>query len=120
MIAFAMEAAEKLKQQNINALVVNMRFLKPLDEEILKKAADCCEYIVTIEDGIKQGGFGSKVLEYYSENNIYGVKVICLGFPDKYIEQGTPQELYKLYGLDGDGIYQNIIKIMSLKGKKES
>ena len=40
-------------------------------------------------------------MEYYSDNNIYGVKVICLGFPDKYIEQGTPQELYKLYGLDG-------------------
>ena len=120
MITFAMEAAEKLKQQNITALVVNMRFLKPLDEQILKQAANCCEYIVTIEDGVKQGGFGSKVLEYYSENGIYGVKVICLGFPDKYIEQGTTQELYKLYGLDGEGIYENIAKIMSLKGKKES
>ena len=115
MLSFAMQAAEKLKQQDITAFVVNMRFLKPLDEQRLQEVANCCEYIVTIEDGVRQGGFGSKVLEYYSDCGIYGVKVWNIGFPDKYIEQGTTEELYQEYQLDGEGIYHSIIDKMKLE-----
>ena len=97
---------------------VNMRFLKPLDTQILNQVADCCEYVVTVEDGLRQGGFGSKVLEYYSDEQIYTLKVINMGFPDKYIEQGKPEELYHLYGLDGEGIYQKIKQKVGLKGVK--
>ncbi len=118
MLSFAMEAAEKLKEENITPFVVNMRFLKPLDTQILNQVADCCEYIVTVEDGLRQGGFGSKVLEYYSDEQIYTPKVINMGFPDKYIEQGKPEELYHLYGLDGEGIYQKIKQKVGLKGVK--
>ena len=118
MLCFAMEAAEKLKEQGITPLVVNMRFLKPLDTKMLKKAAECCQYIVTVEDGLRQGGFGSKVLEYYSDEQINAVNVINIGFPDKYIEQGRPEQLYALYGLDGEGIYEKIIKKVGLKGVK--
>ena len=111
MLAFAVQAAELLKQKNdITAHIVNMRFLKPLDEQMLKEITQYCECIVTIEDGLIQGGFGSKVLEYYNENNVNDVKIIRLGFPDKFIEQGTTEELYQLYGLDGQGIYNNIIE----------
>lgn len=115
MLPFVMQAAEKLKQQNITPLVVNMRFLKPLDTQILQEAAKCCEYIVTVEDGVRQGGFGAKVLEYYSDCGIYGVKVCNMGFPDKYIEQGTTEELYHEYQLDGEGIYQSIVNKMELE-----
>ncbi len=115
MLPFAMQAAEKLKQKNIIPLVVNMRFLKPLDTQILQEAAKCCDYIVTVEDGVRQGGFGTKVLEYYSDCGIYGVKVWNMGFPDKYIEQGTTEELYHEYQLDGEGIYQSIINKMELE-----
>ena len=111
MLAFAVQAAELLKQKNdITAHIVNMRFLKPLDEQMLKEITQHCKCIVTIEDGLIQGGFGSKVLEYYNENNVNDVKIIRLGFPDKFIEQGTTEELYQLYGLDGQGIYNNIIE----------
>lgn len=119
MLSFAVEAAERLKQQNITAFVVNMRFLKPLDESMLKEVANCCDYVVTVEDGLKQGGFGSKVLEYYSDNGIYNVKVIRCGFPDKFIQQGTTEQLYHIYELDGEGIYNTVIDKMALKGKKE-
>ena len=119
MLSFAMEAAEKLKQQDITAFVINMRFLKPLDEAMLKEVANCCEYVVTIEDGVKQCGFGSKVLEYYSDNDINTVKVIRCGFPDKFIEQGTTEQLYHIYGLDGEGIYNTVKNKMALEGKKE-
>ena len=110
MLPFAMQAAEKLKQKNIIPLVVNMRFLKPLDTQILQEAAKCCDYIVTVEDGVRQGGFGTKVLEYYNENDMNNIKVIRLGFPDKFVEQGTTEELYQLYGLNGQGIYNSIIQ----------
>lgn len=119
MLSFAMNAAEKLKQQSITAFVVNIRFLKPLDEIMLKEIANCCKYIVTIEDGVIQCGFGSKVLEYYNDNDINSVKVIRCGFPDKFIEQGTTEQLYHIYQLDGEGIYNTIINKMALEGKKE-
>ena len=70
---------------------------------------------MTVEDGVRQGGFGTKVLEYYSDCGIYGVKVWNMGFPDKYIEQGTTEELYHEYQLDGEGIYQSIINKMELE-----
>jgi len=87
-----------------------MRFLKPLDEQMLKEITKYCENIVTIENGLIQGGFGSKVLEYYNENDMNNIKVIRLGFPDKFVEQGTTEELYQLYGLNGQGIYNSIIQ----------
>lgn len=111
MLTYAAEAAKLLKQKNnITAYIVNMRFLKPLDEQMLKEITKYCENIVTIENGLIQGGFGSKVLEYYNENDMNNIKVIRLGFPDKFVEQGTTEELYQLYGLNGQGIYNSIIQ----------
>ncbi|MBQ7085188.1 MAG: 1-deoxy-D-xylulose-5-phosphate synthase, partial [Anaerotignum sp.] len=109
MLKAAAEAAEQLKAEGYQPMLVNMRFIKPLDEEILLKAAEKCELIVTIEDNVKMGGFGSKVLEFYGEKGIK-TGVLNLGFPDRYIEQGTQAQLFERYGLDAAGIYESIRK----------
>ena len=93
----------------------DIRFLKPLDEMMLHDIAKKFKQIITIEDGVIQGGFGSAVLEFISDNN-YSTHVKRLGIPDKFIEHGTPEELYSMLGLDADGIAKSIAKCMkSLK-----
>ena len=109
MLKAAAGAAEMLKADGYQPMLVNMRFIKPLDEEVLLKAAEKCECIVTIEDNVKMGGFGSSVLEFYGEKGIQA-DVLNLGFPDKYIEQGTQGQLFARYGLDAAGIYESIRK----------
>jgi len=81
----------------------NMRFVKPLDTELLTKIAKRYKVIITVEDGVRDGGFGSAVLENLSEIESK-VKVIRLGLPDRFIEHGTPAELYNLVGLDKEAI----------------
>jgi len=109
MLKAAAEAAELLKADGYRPMLVNMRFIKPLDEEMLLKAAEICELIVTVEDNVKMGGLGSKVLEFYGEKGIK-TDVLNLGFPDRYIEQGTQAQLFARYGLDAAGIYESIKK----------
>ena len=109
MMTTAARVADMLKADGYQPMLVNMRFIKPLDEEMLFKAAEKCEQIVTIEDNLKMGGFGSKVLEFYGEKGIKN-DVLNLGFPDRYIEQGTQAQLFERYGLDAAGIYESIKK----------
>ncbi|WP_405729155.1 1-deoxy-D-xylulose-5-phosphate synthase [Anaerotignum sp.] len=109
MLKAAAEAAELLKADGYQPMLVNMRFIKPLDGEMLQQAAEKCEHIVTIEDNVKMGGFGSKVLEFYGERGMQK-DVLNLGFPDRYIEQGTQSQLFERYGLDAAGIYESIKK----------
>ncbi len=107
MLTAAAEAAELLRAEGYRPMLVNMRFIKPLDGEMLLRAAEKCDHIVTIEDNVKMGGFGARVLEFYGERGIQ-TDVLCLGFPDRYIEQGAQQQLFARYGLDAAGIYQQI------------
>jgi len=81
----------------------DMRFLKPIDEEILYEVGTTCRRIVTVEDGVIQGGLGSAVLEYMADHNLHP-EVIRLGLPDHFVEHGTPDELYHLVGLDAEAI----------------
>jgi len=113
-------AAEKAIAQlenkfDISVAHYDMRFVKPLDEEMLHEIAKNFEQIVTIEDGVIQGGFGSAVLEFMSDNN-YNVQVKRLGIPDNFVEHGTPEELYTMLGLDENGIASSILGV--LKGAK--
>ena len=108
MLRAAAEAAEMLKADGYQPMLVNMRFIKPLDEEMLLFGAEKCD-IVTVEDNVKMGGFGSKVLEFYGEKGIQ-LDVLNFGFPDRYIEQGTQSQLFERYGLDAAGIYESIKK----------
>ena len=109
MLKAAAEAAEMLKADGYQPMLVNMRFIKPLDEEMLLQAAEKCGTIVTVEDNLKMGGFGSKVLEFYGGKGIQA-DVLNLGFPDRYIEQGTQAQLFERYGLDAAGIYESVKK----------
>ena len=107
MLKPAAEAAERLEAEGYHPVLVNMRFLNPLDTELLKEIAETCAHIVTVEDNLRKGGFGSKVLEYYGDAGIQ-TDVLNLAFPDKYIEQGTQAQLFERYGLDAAGIYNSI------------
>ena len=86
----------------------DMRFLKPLDEELLDEVARRFKRIVTIEDGVRQGGLGSAVLEWMSDHNRHP-QVTRLGLPDRFVEHGTPSELYKIVGLDPESIRKAIV-----------
>ena len=81
----------------------DMRFIKPLDEEILQEVLKKFQRVITIEDGVREGGFGSAVLEYLSDHQFKG-QVIRLGLPDQFVEHGKVQELYHIVGLDKESI----------------
>ncbi len=100
----ALDAAGLLENDGVQAEVVNMRFVKPIDLEILASIARRFDSIVTVEDNVVQGGFGSAVLEGMQIIGATHCSVKLHGLPDKFIEHGTPAELYKLCGLDAQGI----------------
>ena len=105
-----MEAVEKAKQNGINAAHYDMVFLKPMDTEALHEIAKKYKKIITVEEGVLSGGFGSSVLEFMADND-YDLKIKRIGIPDKFIEHGTVNELHKICGLDADSIYDAICKI---------
>jgi len=100
----ALEAAAQLKQKGIFASVVNARFIKPLDSELILTQAKKTGCIVTVEENALLGGFGSAVLELISDAGMTGVRVKRIGLPDAFIEQGTQSQLRANLGLDAVGI----------------
>ena len=101
MVKPAMDAAELLAKEGISAGVVNMRFAKPLDIELLKAHAERYGRIVTLEEGVIAGGVGSEVLEYLNQEKLLGkCKVLNLGIPDEFILHGDKTLLFKDIGLD--------------------
>ena len=99
--------AEEGKNMNLPAHY-DMRFLKPLDNTILEKVAQEYDYIITVEDGALNGGFGSAVLEWLADHN-YTKLITRLGIPDKFIEHGSPAELYRICGIDAESIAKAIL-----------
>ncbi|WP_319482747.1 1-deoxy-D-xylulose-5-phosphate synthase [uncultured Draconibacterium sp.] len=110
---FAQRAVKILAKNDISAAHYDMRFVKPLDTELLTEVMKNFDQIVTIEDGSVQGGFGSAILEFMAENGFTN-KIKILGIPDKFIEHGTPEELYHECGIDTQGI---VITVKQLVGK---
>jgi len=104
---YAIEAAEILKRENIDPAIFDMRFLKPIDEELLHYVFNNFENIVTIEDGSIVGGFGSAVVDFANENN-YKNKIIKLGVPDQFVEHGNKMKLVEQCGFDAVGIVNTI------------
>jgi len=101
----ALEAADQLSRQGISAAVINARFAKPLDTELIGHWAERTGRIVTVEDGVVAGGFGSAVLEWLAASGMTSrVQVRLLGVPDRFIEHGSNTILHRLVGLDADGI----------------
>ena len=114
MVEYAAQAAINLEAEGISSRVVNMRFVKPLDERLLNDTAKKFEKIITVEENSITGGFGSGVLEYFSEKN-YKNDILRIGLPDKYIEHGTQAQLYKMLGIDAEGLYKKIKKFVQNK-----
>ena len=104
----AAKAVAKAKENGASPLHVNMRFLKPLDFSMVDLACSKCNTIITVEDGALLGGLGSAVSEYVAAKGC-PVKVISLGIPDKFIQQGTVDQLISECGYNADNIYDSII-----------
>jgi len=118
MVQNSTEAAALLSQNGINAEVINMRFIKPLDLELLKDVFDRFKHIITIEDNTIIGGFGSAVSEFASQ---YGYKndVLLHGIPDRFINHGKPEELHAELKLSPEGIFEVVSEFIKEKIKIE-
>jgi 1-deoxy-D-xylulose-5-phosphate synthase len=108
---FAATAIRDVKADGINPAHYDMRFAKPLDEEMLHEVFAKFNKIITVEDGAVQGGFGSAVLEFMNQHN-YKATVKILGIPDRLVEHGTPKQLYAEIGIDANGIAEEL-RVMS-------
>lgn len=108
MVYPAYTAAEVLAKEGIELTVVNARFAKPLDEELIKKLAGEQPFIITVEEHASSGGFGSAVLECLNRLGKDTGKTRCLGIPDKFIEHGNRAKLLASLGLDAEGIIKTV------------
>ncbi len=104
---YVVEASKELAKKHIDVAHYDMRFVKPIDEEILHEVGKSFKAVITIEDGAIVGGFGSAVLEFMSENG-YSINIKRLGVPDQFIDHGTPQELHRECGFDVEGIIKTV------------
>ncbi len=107
MVYPAVEAAVLLEQEGLNLTVVNARFIKPLDTELILDLAKKFDKMITLEENALQGGFGTAILEELQLHGVTGVSVMRIGYPDIYIEQGEQHELRAIHGLDRDGILKS-------------
>ncbi|MBN1301724.1 MAG: 1-deoxy-D-xylulose-5-phosphate synthase [Melioribacteraceae bacterium] len=105
MVEYAKEAASMLEKEDIHAAVVNMRFVKPLDEALLDDIHNGFRKIITIEENSLIGGMGSAVLEYFNKKN-YKNDIMCIGIPDGFIDHGTQKQLHELIGIDPQTIFE--------------
>jgi 1-deoxy-D-xylulose-5-phosphate synthase len=111
-VPYATKAAAELSLKGIDAAVINGRFVKPLDSEIIVDTARRIKYLITVEENVLSGGFGSNVLSLLQDAGITDVKVKMIGIPDKFVEHGTPLLLREKYGLDSDGIVRETIALL--------
>ncbi len=111
---YAIEACKKLTEQHINAAHYDMRFVKPIDEELLHEVFTKYKYVITVEDGCIIGGMGTAVLEFMADHN-YSAHVKRLGIPDRYIEHGEQKELHIECGYDVDSIVANASEMVGVR-----
>lgn len=123
MIQVAEEAAELLKREGINVQVVNARFIKPLDEEMLMTLADEGKQMIVLEEGSELGGFGGSILEFYSLKGKYGLPIRIIGVPDRFIEHASIKEQRQEVGLTAERVaveFKNMLprRIKRVTGKQ--
>jgi 1-deoxy-D-xylulose-5-phosphate synthase len=104
----SLRAAEKLAEAGTHATVINSRFLKPLDANLLCDWAKRTGKVVTVEENVLQGGFGSAVLELFQERGLSSIQVKRLGIPDLFVEHGAQALLREKYGIDENGIFKGV------------
>ena len=115
-IPMAMEAAEVLEKKGISVKVINARFIKPLDEDMLHKLMQKNMPILTIEEAMLEGGFGSAILEFAHDHNYHSIVIDRMGIPDKFIEHGSVNKLLEEISLTTNDV---ITKVMSITPQKQ-
>lgn len=119
MVNPSMDAAKMLNKDGVDATVVNARFVKPLDEELIMSLLDDHRLIVTVEEAYLAGGFGSAVMELLESKGLQDkVKVVRMGVPDKIVTHGDPRLLLAKYGLDADGISARTLESLKALGER--
>jgi len=111
-VSLSLSAAERLENEGVSAMVVNARFVKPLDRNLLSSVTSKLKKIITVEENALEGGFGSAVIELLNDMEIHDVRVRRLGIPDEFIEIGQQSELRKKYSLDEEGIYLAVLSFL--------
>ena len=118
-VARAMEVANMLKDEKIDAEVINARFLKPLDKETTIKSIEKTKCVVTIEDGTIINGLGTAVKELITDKDLKDIKIKSYAYPDEFIKHGAVEELEKLYHQDSKSIYDYIIEFNKKQNKEK-
>jgi len=108
----AQQAADRLSKKGVSCTVANMRFAKPIDEELVLDLATRTGMIITVEENVTSGGFGSAVLETLAAAGVNDVAVECIGLPDQFIAHGTQALLRSRCGVDADGIESRVTALM--------
>ncbi|MBU2650196.1 MAG: 1-deoxy-D-xylulose-5-phosphate synthase [Bacteroidetes bacterium] len=111
---FVVSAAQILEKDNISIAHYDMRYLKPIDEDILREVCENFENVITVEDGTIVGGLGSTVLEYMADHGCMK-NLRRLGVADKFLEQGSQEELYRICGFDPEGIARAVKEMLHKK-----
>lgn len=117
-IPMAMEAADLLEKQGINVKVINARFIKPLDNKMLSKLMELSIPILTIEEAILQGGFGSAVLEFAHDQGFHNAQIDRIGIPDRFIEHGNVDQLLQEIGLTTEEAVKRLTILARKKQKR--
>ncbi len=116
----ALDAHSELAQLGISAAVVNCRFVKPLDVELICSLAKKIPRIITVEENIRQGGFGSAVLEEFNDSGITGFQLERIGIPDTFVEHGPQNLLRSKYGVDADAIVETAKRLMTSSSRPQA
>jgi 1-deoxy-D-xylulose-5-phosphate synthase len=112
-VAPALEAAGELALNGIEATVVNARFAKPLDAELIIGLAGDIKRLVTVEENALSGGFGNSVVSLLKESGVSDIRVKSIGIPDEFVEQGSQAILRSNYGLDAKGIARQVLGLFT-------
>lgn len=109
MVERAVEISNLLKERGIDSEIINARFLKPLDKELVLNSISKTKRVVTIEDNLLTAGLGSAIIKTINESKLENIKVKSFGYDDTFVRHGKTEELEKVYGLDAESIIKNIL-----------
>lgn len=114
----AAKAINRAEEEGISVAHYDLLFLKPIDEEMLREVARKFKYVITLENGVIDGGMGSAVLEFLSDNGFTQTRIFRMGIEDRFVTHGTIKELQEIVGIDEDSIYRKIVEVSVLKKKQ--
>jgi len=115
MVERAMEVNKILKNESIDAEIINVRFLKPLDEKKIVTSIKKTKRVITIEDGVLRAGLATSIAELLVKNNLTNIDFRCYGYNDKFVKHGSVEELERLNNLDAESIVKDLVKENKMK-----